>query len=83
MASILIEAICPEHGLERYKVKIVRKYNVETNSIFPRFRTRPRHELGGIVIGRNVREKEIVNYLVNYYAQKGLMENITSMRYTL
>ncbi len=83
MASILIEAVCPQHGLERYKVKIVKKYNMETNTILPKFRTRPKYELGRLIVGRNVKEKEIVDYLVSYYAQKGLMQNITSIRYNV
>ena len=80
MESVCVELRCPEHGLERYKIKVIKKYNVTPTLIKPRFRTRPKHELSGIIIGRNVKHNEIRDYLVDYFNETGLMERILSIR---
>jgi len=62
----MIEVNCPDHGLERYKVKIIKKYNIRHEEIVPKFRTRPRYELSGIVIGRNISYETAKEYLEQY-----------------
>jgi hypothetical protein len=76
----MVEMKCPEHGLERFKIKVIKKYNVSPEVIAPKFRTRPKYELSGIVVGRNVGNTEIRDYLVQYFRDAGLMEKIVSMR---
>jgi hypothetical protein len=80
MANLWIEFTCPEHGLERFKIKIIKKYNVTPTLIEPKFRTRPKHELSGIIIGRNVKYNDIKDYLVHYYNETGLIEKVLSIR---
>jgi hypothetical protein len=75
-----VELKCPQHGLERFKIKIIRKYNVKSDEIIPKFRTKPKYELSSIVVGKYVQQKEIRDYLIRYFAQTGLIDNILSIR---
>jgi hypothetical protein len=81
LASLWIELKCPEHGLERFKVKVIKKYNIKPDEIMPKYRTRPKHELSGIVIGRNVKYNELTDYLLNYFKETGLIERVVSLRF--
>jgi len=74
--SILIELNCPRHGLERFKVKVIRKYNLKADLIVPQFRSRPKPGLSSLFVGRNVSSKEIESYLDKYFRQKGMMIHI-------
>jgi hypothetical protein len=76
-----VELFCPEHGLERFKIKVVKKYNVEKESIAPKFRTKPRYELSGVIVGRDVSDREVRDYLVQYFRNAGLIDKVVSMRY--
>jgi len=78
--SLWIEYRCPEHGLERFKIKVIKKYNVNPELIAPKFRTRPKYELSSVVVGRNVQEREIQDYLVQYFQHSGLIDRVVSMR---
>jgi hypothetical protein len=81
MAKVYIELHCPEHGLERFKIKIIKKYNINPKLIQPKFRTKPKYELSSIIIGRNVRYTDVKDYLINYLKEKGEMERILSIRF--
>ena len=78
--SLWVEFKCPEHGLERFKIKVIKKYNVTPELIAPKFRTRPKYELSGVVVGRNVNERDIQDYLMRYFRETGLMDKVLSMR---
>lgn len=81
LVSLLVEMKCPEHGLERFKIKIVRRFNVKPDTITPKFRTRPTTgDLSGLLVGRNVSHKQIQSYLHDYFRRKGMMEAILGMR---
>ena len=80
MANLWIELKCPEHGLERFKVKVIKKYNIKPDEIMPKYRTRPKHELSGIIIGRNVKYSELTDYLLTYFKETGLIERVVSLR---
>jgi len=75
-----VELKCPQHGLERFKIKVIRKYNVKSDEIIPKFRTKPKYELSSIVVGKYVQQREIRDYLIRYFAQTGLIDNILSIR---
>jgi hypothetical protein len=81
--SLWIEYRCPEHGLERFKIKVIKKYNVNPELIAPKFRTRPKYELSSVVVGRNVKERAIEDYLVQYFQHTGLIDKVVSMRLQL
>ena len=74
MPSLLIEAKCKTktHGIERFRIKITRKYNIEPNVIQPKFRTRPSYGLSGIIIGRNIPYEMAKEYLLQNLDRLGL-----------
>jgi len=80
VTSLWVEIKCPKHGLERFKIKVIKKYNVNPELIMPKYRTRPTYELSSLVVGRNVEDSEIKDYLAQYFRQAGLMDKILSMR---
>jgi hypothetical protein len=81
VASLLVEFKCPEHGLERFRIKIVKRFNMNPNTILPRFRTRPKAgEIKFLAVGRNVTNAEIERYFVNYFREKGLWDQVLRMR---
>lgn len=67
---------CPRHGLERFKIKVVRKYNLRSDLIVPQFRSRPKPGLSSLLVGREVTNKEIENYVNEYFRQKEMMIKI-------
>ena len=81
MASLWVEMKCPEHGLERFKIKIVRKFNMKPEEIIPKYRRRPTvGDLGCLLVGRNVSDRKIENYLAEYFRRRGIMELILKMK---
>ena len=80
MASLLIEINCPEHGTERYKIKIIKKQNINAEKIIPRFRTRPRHELSAIIVGRNVSYTKAKDYALRYLDEAAITTSLLSIR---
>lgn len=83
MAGVMVELSCPDHGLERFKIKVIKKYNVNKELIEPKFRTKPRHELSGLVVGKNVENQVVRDYVVQYLRDAGLMDRVLSMRFIL
>ena len=80
MVSFLVEAYCPKHGLERFRVDVIKKYNIYSNAIILAFRRKPTKQLSKIVIGRNVTEKEAQDALMKYFKESGLIEMIISIK---
>ena len=81
MTSYAVEILCNKHGLERFRVKIVKRFNMPSNMIVPELSQRPSiGEIKCIYVGRNVSNKEVEGYLVNYFREKGLLEKIVKMR---
>ena len=80
MVSFLVEAYCPKHGLERFRVDVIKKYNIYSNAIILAFRRKPTKQLSKIVIGRNVTEKEAQDALMKYFKENGLIERIVSIK---
>ena len=81
MASLLVEYNCPEHGLERFRIKIVKRFNMDPDTMLPRFRTRPKAgEIKFLAIGRNVTNTDIEKYFTSYFREKGLWDQVLRMR---
>lgn len=76
MSSIVVELNCPKHGLERFQIKVIKKYNLKSDVIMPKFRSRPKTGLSSLVVGRNVSSKEIEAYVNDYFRQKHIAINI-------
>jgi hypothetical protein len=78
---MLIEMSCPRHGLERFKVKIITRYNIASNQIMPKLRTKPiRGEVSSLYVGRNVTYNEVKDYLVDYFRERGTLNEILRMK---
>jgi hypothetical protein len=76
----MVEATCAELGVERYRIKIIKKYNIKPEQITPRYRTRPRYELSGVVIGKNVSYETARDYVVNYLNKSAQQSIVMSIR---
>lgn len=74
LASLLVECRCPEHGLERYRIKIVKRFNMDPDTMLPKYRTRPKPgEIKFLAVGRNVSNHEIERYFIDYFRERGQM----------
>ena len=81
LTSIWVEMKCPQHGLERFQIKIVKKFNIKPDIIMPKFRNRPtKGDLSHLLVGRSVTNKQIEMYMLGYFREKGLMEAILRIR---
>ncbi len=81
MGLLWIEAKCNQHGFERFTIKIVKKFNMPSDEIAPRFRSRPKPgELSCLLVGRDVTTREIEKYITEYLRQKGMWSSIIRMR---
>jgi len=78
--SLMVEAFCPEYGIERYKIKIIRKYNISPETIMPKYRTHPRYELSGVVIGKNISNETARDYVIRYLNRSAQYDLITSIK---
>lgn len=80
MTSFAVEMLCNKHGLERFRVKIVKRFNMPSNTILPELSQRPTMgEIKCIYVGRDISNKEVENFLRDYFRQKGLLEKIVKM----
>lgn len=70
----------PKHGLVRFRVKVIKKYNVPADVIKPQFRSKPKPSISRLYIGRKVSEKEAKNYLIDYFRKKNMWENIVRIQ---
>ncbi len=81
MPSIIVEMKCPQHGFERFKIKVIKRFNIASDEIVPKLRRKPKQgELSLIYIGRNVRYNEVKNYLIDYFDERGMIKEIVRIR---
>jgi hypothetical protein len=80
VSNLWIELKCPEHGLERFKIKVIKKYNISPETIMPKYRTKPKYEISSIIVGRNVDHAEIRDYIIQYFRETGLIERVLSIK---
>jgi len=78
--NILVEIRCPEHGLERFRIKVIKRYNLAANTIQAKNRSKHLDEITCLYVGRNVSQKEVKNYLTNYFRERNMLEAITKIR---
>lgn len=78
--ALLVEVNCPKHGFERFKVKVIKKFNIGKKTIIPVFRTRPKYELSGIIIGKNVNYSEAKEYLIKYFKETGMYNAVLRIK---
>ncbi len=81
MATLWVELRCPDHGLERFRIKVVKRFNMNPNIIKPKFRSRRKASgLSRLLVGRDVSSREIENYLIDYFRERGLWKSILKMK---
>jgi len=81
LASLWVEMKCPEHGLERFRIKIVKRFNMNPSTIMPKYRSRRKASgLSRLLVGRDVSSQEIEDYLIKYFREKGLWKSILKMK---
>ena len=80
MATFQVELRCPEHGLERFNIKVIKKYNVNPELIAPKYRTRPRHEMSGIIVGRKVSHTEMQDFMMQYFRETGMIDRLVALK---
>ena len=80
MACIWIELKCQFHGIERYRVKVIRRYNMKSNIILPVLRSKPKKGLKSLLIGRNVSIEEAEKFLWRYFRQMETNATILKMK---
>jgi len=84
LVNFWIEMICPEHGLECFRIRIVKRFNMKSDTIMPKFRSKPTTgDLSCLLVGRNVGYKEMQDFLSDYFRQKGLLEAILRIQLKL
>jgi len=66
--------------MERYKIKIIKKYNISPEKIALRFRSRPNYEVSGVVIGKNISYETARDYLVKYLNESHAIKSVLSIR---
>jgi hypothetical protein len=80
MTSFAVEILCNKHGFERFRVKIVKRFNMPSNIIIPELSQRPTiGEIKCIYVGRDISNKEVEKFLLNYFREKGMLERIVKM----
>ena len=84
LASILIEMKCPQHGFERFTIKVIKRFNIASDEITPKLRIKPRQgQISRIYIGRNVKYDQVKDYISDYFDQRGMLKEIVRMRVML
>jgi len=81
MQGLLVEVNHPKYGLERYKIRIVRRFNVPIDTVIPAPQRRITSEqINCLVVGRGVSEKEIMDFMVEHFKRTGMFEKIMWMK---
>jgi hypothetical protein len=82
MQNIILELNCPNHNcFERSKIKIIKRFNRPSDEIAPKYRTKRTHDIipSCLIVGRDVREERVENYLTNYLKEIGYWKYIIRM----
>lgn len=80
MKGVFIEIICPSHGLERFVIRVKKRYNIAASEIRPLFRRKPAYELSALLVGKYVDEIEILRYVERYLREKRIYDSLIMMK---
>lgn len=79
--DFIVEMKCPMHGFERFRIKVIRKYNIPSSSIEAKLVSRPKKgEIRQILVGRGVKKNEIQKFLNNYFHHKGISHHVLAIK---
>lgn len=75
MVSFSVEVQCPQHGLERFRIKILKRVNIPSKKIMPKVRMRPKPgEISCLYVGRDISYEEAKKYLIGYFRESNIGE---------
>jgi len=69
---VQVEYVCPQHGLERWRIKVSKLWNVGLKEIIPRYGENKGALIKTLRVGPDVTEAELEDFLVRYFDDKGL-----------
>lgn len=81
MSRILLEIACPKHGFERLSIKVIKRYNIPSKDIIPLLSRKLKpSRVSRLYVGRNVTEKEIKRFIVDYLSKEGTWKMVLNMK---
>jgi len=81
MSRILLEIACPKHGFERFSIKVIKRYNIPSKDIIPQLSRKLKpSRVNRLYVGRNVTEKEIKRFIVDYLSKEGTWKMVLNMK---
>lgn len=88
--SVELNINCPTHGLERHKIKLIKRVNIASDEIIPkecREYGKPHGPENRLVqtlyIGRNVGAEKVEDFVSSYLRDVGIAERIIYMKINL
>jgi hypothetical protein len=70
-----VEYTCPRHGLERWRIRVAKLWNVGMKEIIPRYGENKGSFIKTLRVGPGVTQEELKDFLVRYFYDKG-MDNL-------
>ena len=67
-----VEYTCPRHGLERWRIRVSKLWNVGMKEIIPRYGESKSAFIKNLRVGSDVTKGELEDYLSRYFYEKGL-----------
>ena len=67
-----VEYTCPRHGLERWRIKVLKLWNVGLKEIVPRYGENKSAFIKNLRVGSDVTQGELEDFLIRYFYDKGL-----------
>jgi hypothetical protein len=67
-----VEYNCPRHGLERWRIKVLKLWNVGMKEIIPRYGENKGAFMKNLRVGPDVTSRELEDFLVRYFYDRGL-----------
>jgi len=76
---LYVEVLRTPNNFERFKIKVIKKFNVPSKS-FKAIYGKRRKNLKAFVVGRGLNEEDILQYISEYIKREGLWQKIITMR---
>jgi hypothetical protein len=67
-----VEYTCPRHGLERWRIRVSKLWNVGMKEIVPRYGENKSAFIKNLRVGPDVTKGELEDFLTRYFYDKGL-----------
>lgn len=67
-----VEYTCPRHGLERFRIRVLKLWNVGMKEIVPRYGENKSAFIKNLRVGPDVTRGELEDYLTRYFYERGL-----------